>query len=101
MNHNNEIHIGLDFNSGNEMASEPPFPISLFMVGIAYKYHSVIGEGLEEFTQRLMAKYDLETFIDLEAMLCDVTKRDEILIPGENDPKALDNLHEAIKNLDL
>ncbi|WP_421921388.1 hypothetical protein [Marinobacter salarius] len=74
---------------------------ALFMVGIAYIYHALDGESEQEFTERLMTKYDLEKSTVLEAMLCDLANRDDILIPGENDPEGLNQLHEVVKNLEL
>ncbi len=89
---------GWKFEGGNLELNQVA---ALFMVGIAYIYHSLDGENEQEFTERLMTKYDLETSTVLEAMLCDLANRDDILIPGENDPEALSKLHEAVKNLEL
>ena len=74
---------------------------SLFMVGIAYKYHALENEDIKDFTDRLMTNYDLERPVEVESKLCDLSKRDEIIIPGCNDPEALNRLHEVVKNLEL
>lgn len=72
-----------------------------FMTGIAYKYHALENETPTEFSERLMNTFNLNSMFDLEILISNKSKRDEVLVPGVAREDQLGKLHDVVKNLEL